>query len=123
MPLEDVLHVLNLHGVLPGARKCSTCGRDSVFDANKRAFRCQKTWYDRKARRKKKCNFYSSLFVDTWFGSSKLDVLSVMRFTVLCCVWPKITVDVACEEAGVGREACVDWFSYCREVCVCWSVK
>ena len=106
------------HGLLLKEKQCPHCENVCRVDFSKKAWRCDKTYKD-SCKRKKRCNFYVSLFKGSWFDHSHLDVESNLRFVYLFLQdW--FSYKCVSFELKLCNETINDWCSFCREVIVHW---
>lgn len=103
-----------LKGLLPNAAKCPFCGRkvDWCLIGGLEVFRCRqlKNHPNRKV-------FKQSVLKNTWFSCSRLSITSILRITYCFAVKDGIERCVR-ETDGVNKGTVVDWYSFCREVCL-----
>ena len=109
------------HGVLPVTHLCVTCGELCRIDFSKRALRCDKSYW-MKGRRRKRCNYYKSIYHKTWFDHTKLEIETNLRFVVL---WLKDwwAYKVTRTKLALADSTICDWCSFCREVVVFWELS
>ena len=79
---QKIVEWCQRHGPLLKEKQCPHCENVCRVDFSKKAWRCDKTYKD-SCKRKKRCNFYVSLFKGSWFDHSHLDVESNLRFVYL----------------------------------------
>lgn len=62
------------------------------------------------------CRKKFSVRAGSWFEDSKLSVSTILKLTYFWC--NGYTNKLAAREAEVSENTVVDWFNYCREVCI-----
>ena len=70
------------HGVILSEKLCDSCNCVCRIDINKLCFQCDKS-YITQGRRRKRCNFKVSIFKNTWFHKSGVDIETNLKFVVL----------------------------------------
>ena len=105
---------LQRRGLLPAERRCpyTVCGRRMTFSSTDRSleYRCSSKGHPR---------VRVSIRVGTIFSRGKLSLstsVSIMYLWVSEC-----SLTTTMRLLGVGEHAAVDWYNYCREVCVLWA--
>ncbi|XP_011867709.1 PREDICTED: uncharacterized protein LOC105561931 [Vollenhovia emeryi] len=76
-----------------------------------------------KRRVSKRCNFYRTARVGTWFHQSNLDIATICKIVACFLMFRHPRQDDTVDETGVASPTIIDWFSFCREVCVFWVDK
>ncbi|XP_064095722.1 uncharacterized protein LOC135207801 isoform X2 [Macrobrachium nipponense] len=119
--IDLLIDLCQRHGVLFSHRTCPTCDGECRIDLNKMAFRCNKSYASFKKKRKR-CNFFVSVFKGTWFANSHLDMETNLKFVVL---WLQdwFSYKAAETELKLPAVTIADWSSYCREVILSWALK
>ncbi|XP_071572814.1 uncharacterized protein [Temnothorax nylanderi] len=124
---DKLIDFLIQHGVLTATIKCSECGSDINIDKETLMYRCRKRYYvknEHKKRVSKQCNFKKSGKAGTWFGKSHLDVATICKLVACFLMLRHPRQDDTQDETGVSSPTTiVDWFNFCREVCVFWAEK
>ncbi|XP_028046186.2 uncharacterized protein LOC118644227 [Monomorium pharaonis] len=123
---EKLIDFLIQHHVLTSTITCSECGNDITINKKTLMYRCQKRYYVKNVHKKrvaKQCNFYKSAKVGTWFHKSHLDVATICKIAACFLMLRHPRQDDTQSETGVSSTTVVDWFNFCREVCVFWAEK
>nr|XP_012229903.1 PREDICTED: uncharacterized protein LOC105676515 isoform X1 [Linepithema humile] len=123
---EKLVDFLIQHGVLASTITCSKCGNILDIDKKTLSYRCKKRYYiknEHKKRVSKQCDFFKSAKKDTWFDKSNLDVGTVCKIVACFLMLRYPRQDDTQDETGVTPKTIVDWFGFCREVCVFWADK
>jgi len=63
-----------------------------------------------------RCRVETGILVNTWFGGSKIPILQVLELTLHWFFETPVTS--AAGQVGVSKECAVDWYQYCRTVCL-----
>ncbi|KAK3932709.1 putative transposase-like protein [Frankliniella fusca] len=108
---SDLEYLKWLHeaGVLTSEYICPNCVRPMVLGAKNR---CQ----DGFVWRCNRCNTTRSVRVGSWFAESKISLRKIMLITYMRVY--KFSQEHIMREADISNKIVVDWFSFCREVCV-----
>ncbi|XP_039301676.1 uncharacterized protein LOC120356894 [Solenopsis invicta] len=123
---EKLIDFLIQHGILKNIVKCSQCGSDVNINKETLLYRCQKRYTVKdkhKKRLSKCCTFNKSGKAGSWFDRSNLDVVTVCKIVACFLMLRHPRQDDSQEETGVSKPVIVDWFNFCREVCVFWADK
>lgn len=115
-----VVDFLVEHGVLNRNSQCNTCGSRLDININTLLYTCSKKYRIRK--KVKKCTTKKNGRKGTWFSKSRLSIEDVLYFTVLWLRLPYPRQKFIMRELKCCDRTVVDWSSYCREVCVQWSL-
>lgn len=118
---EKLIHWCQRHAILLSEKKCPNCDNLCRLDLAKKAWRCDKNYRD-SGKRKRRCNFYVSIFKGSWFDHSHLDVESNLKFVYLFLQdW--FSYKCAAFEIKICDKTINDWCSFCREVIVNWVFR
>lgn len=109
------------HGVLNKTTQCPTCHEQVDLNINSFRFTCDRRYRTHKNTRK--CRFRRSGKNGTWFASSKLQFEDIMYLTVLWLKLPHPRQAFITKELSCTNETVVNWSSFCREVCIEWSLN
>ncbi|XP_024882507.1 uncharacterized protein LOC112461483 [Temnothorax curvispinosus] len=126
---DKLIEFLIEHGVLMSTIKCNECNRDINIDKETLMYRCRRRYYvknQHKKRVSKQCNFKKSAKAGTWFewfGKNHLDVATICKIVACFLMLNYPRQDDTQDETGVSSATIVDWFNFCREVCVFWAEK
>jgi transposase-like protein len=63
-----------------------------------------------------RCRLQTSIVANTWFGGSKLGIGKILELTAHWFFETKVTG--AAGQVGVSKECAIDWYQYCRQVCL-----
>lgn len=106
------------HGVLPRVLICPTCGQDCLFKPSSNTFFCEKTVRDIRGR-KRKCSFSVSERKGTFLDKTRLQPCDLLLFVALFLQKARTQRD-AQSFLKLNSETCVNWNSFCYEVCEYW---
>ncbi|KYM95849.1 hypothetical protein ALC62_13500 [Cyphomyrmex costatus] len=124
---EKLINFLIEHGVLTNIIKCSNCGNDVNICKETLTYKCNKRYVLKNVYKKKIskcCNFLRSARTGTWFHNSNLDVGTICRLVACFLMLQHPRQDRTQVETGIASPTTiVDWFNFCREVCVFWPEK
>ena len=116
---EQLIALCQKHALILKQKNCEKCGEICRIDISKKAFRCDKSYVVGHNKRKR-CNFYVSLFKDTWFDHTKLDIETNLKFVVLF-IRNYYSCQAAIEELHLSNHTLTDWASFCREVIISFT--
>ena len=71
--VSKLIELCQNHGVLLKQKECDYCKSLCRLDITSKCFRCDKT-YVRGHKKRKRCNFKVSIFCNTWFSNSHVDI-------------------------------------------------
>lgn len=102
---------------LPEHISCPKCnGKIRLATDNKtllgKSYRCR----TKGRKNKKMCNRNVSVLKNTWFENVRLSILTILKLT-FCFVYGAPVTEAAVS-AEVSKQTAVDWYSFCREVCM-----
>ncbi|XP_067213901.1 uncharacterized protein [Linepithema humile] len=124
---ERLVDFLIQHGILACTITCSKCGNNVNIDKETLSYRCRKQYFVKNVHKKRvreQCQFYKSAKCGTWFDKTNLDVGIVCKIVACFLMLQYPRQDDTQDETGVSSpNTIVDWFSFCREVCVFWADK
>ena len=106
------------HGVILKEKFCDYCNSLCRLDTTSKCFRCDKT-YVRGHKKRRRCNFKVSIFRNTWFSYSHVDIETNLYFVVLF-LQDFFSYKFVQSELGLSKPTINDWASFCREVIVNW---
>lgn len=115
---EATLDYFKAHGVLPDSVKCPTCGCLCNFKPSIRGFYCSKVRRDEKSRRVR-CKFTVSEKKGTFLDKAHLKANDLLTFIALFLSKARTQRDAE-DWLGFASDTCVNWASYCYEVCEYW---
>ncbi|CAL1675648.1 unnamed protein product [Lasius platythorax] len=120
---DKLIDYLIEHRVLPSSVRCPRC--DNAMDLNRNSlfFRCYKVEYIRdchKKKLKKKCDKKLSIFHNTWFAESRLDLQTVCRFVAYFLHIRPPRYTFLERELEISDRTIVNWSGFCRELCIQW---
>ena len=108
------------HGLILNSINCVKCERPCRIDYNKKWFRCDKSVV--RNRRRKRCSYNVSIFNNTWFAKSHLDIETNLLFVNLF-LRKYFSYQVIRDELKLSDKTITDWSSFCREVLVSWCLN
>lgn len=120
---ESLFQFLLSHGVISTSRICPQCQSQFSFDNQSKIFSCRR--YRRIKNRNKKsvkirCEIKQSMYNNTWFSQSKLSVEMISKLTCLWILLKPPRQEFCIQSLKITSNTVVDWFSYCRLVCLDW---
>ncbi|KYQ59911.1 hypothetical protein ALC60_01006 [Trachymyrmex zeteki] len=90
-------------------------------------YKCRRRYYVKNVNKKRvaeRCDVYRSAKIGTWFHNSNLDVGTICRLVACFLMLQHPRQDRTQVETGItSPTTIVDWFNFCREVCVFWAEK
>lgn len=113
------------HGVITDRITCPTCSQLLIANDFSDSFKCGRYHHQtlaKKSKKKIKCNFHRCIFFGTWFFNSKLSHITASRLTGLWILQNPPRQEFAMREFDLTAKTVVDWFSFCRQVCIDWCV-
>ena len=116
--IEKILKYCQEHGVILSAKACPHCNSECRLDYRCKYFRCDKAVIAGHKKRRR-CNFKESVFKNTWFEKSHLDVETNLFFLKIF-LFDSFTYKFVTSELGLSKPTINDWCSLAREVCVNW---
>ena len=116
--LSKLIELCQNHGVLLKEKQCDYCKSLCRLDISSLCFRCDKS-YVRGHKKRKRCNFKVSIFNNSWFRHSHLDIETNLKFVVLF-LQDCFSYKFVQSELGLSKPTINDWASFCREVIVHW---
>lgn len=123
---EELTEFLIQHGILANTIKCSSCGKDVNINKETLMYRCRKRYMIKNKHKKKiskQCNFKKNAKLGTWFNNGQLDIATVCKIISCFLLLPQPREKDTQEETGTLQIIVIDWFYFCREVCVFWADK
>ncbi|XP_074658658.1 uncharacterized protein LOC141911570 [Tubulanus polymorphus] len=109
MDSEKLFRWCQKNKLLGACRECVSCG-NAMYEVK------DKSRIDGYIWRCPSCKSKKSVRADSWFSSSKLSIRTILKVTYW---WSrKISLTNVAHECGLSLPTIVDWFSFCREVCV-----
>ncbi|KYN02027.1 hypothetical protein ALC62_07140, partial [Cyphomyrmex costatus] len=122
-----LIEFLIKHKLLAKTIKCKKCGNDINLNTETLMFKCRRRYYiknDHKKRIVVRCNIDVIAKIGTWFCNSNLDVGTICRLVACFLMLQHPRQDRKQIETGIASPTTiVDWFNFCREVCVFWAEK
>ena len=118
---KGLLSYAQTHGLLLSEKVCPQCKSVCRIDLQKKGFHCDKS-VPRGHKRRRRCNFFASLFKGTWFEHSHLDLETNFKFVVLF-LHDWFSYKCVRHELRLSDSTINDWCSFAREVCVDWVLK
>ena len=119
--LDKLVRYCQDHGLILSEKECPECHSLCRIDLHRKAFRCDKS-VARAHKRRRRCNFFVSIFQGTWFDHSHIDLETNFKFVVLFLQdW--FSYKVARQELDLADNTINDWCSFAREVIVDWVWK
>ena len=117
-----VIDLAQEHGLILNNVNCQKCQNPCRLDyrPTRKDFRCDRTL--KVHNRKKRCNFSLSVFINTWFSRSHIDIETNVLFVNLY-LRDYFAYQVASDELKLSHKTITDWASFCREVLVSWALK
>ena len=118
---EKVIKYCQDHGVISSESDilCPTCSTQCRLDLRRKAFRCDKSYSVRKKKRRR-CNFFVSIFKGTWFGKSQVDIETNFFLVYIYLSDTLFTYKYVENELGLSKTTINDWCSFVREVVLHW---
>ena len=101
-----LLAYLQEHRLLPVKKLCHKCNIpcEILYKTDSRfIFRC-------------KCKFEYSLNNNTWFSQARLSYVKALQ--VIFCFVNSVTITSALALISVSKQTLVDWYNFCREICI-----
>ncbi|KYN06977.1 hypothetical protein ALC62_02062 [Cyphomyrmex costatus] len=125
---DQLIDFLIQHGVLPSIINCEKCENKIHINKETLIAYCRKRYYltsesNKKKRVYKQCNFKKSAKIGTWFNRSKLSVEKICTIVAFFLMLRPPRQEDLEEEFCISSVTVVDWFNFCREVCVYWADK
>ncbi|KII70911.1 hypothetical protein RF11_03727 [Thelohanellus kitauei] len=123
---ESLFNFLFEHKVLSRTISCNQCRETIEADIDNENFRCRRYGADviQKRRRKlSRCSFYQRIYKGTWFEQCCMPIKTSTRLTSMWILTNPPKHNMAIESFGLSNHTFVDWFSFCREVCLDWCEK
>lgn len=113
------LKLLRTHGVLPTQVPCENCKEVCYYREEKHLWRCTRSHFKPKSKKRKKCNFSVSDFRGTFLSNTQLKPWQIVCFVNL---WVQKHFDhaVAMKNLSICLKTSIDWRSFCSEVCEYW---
>lgn len=111
------------HGVVSTDRKCFKCKNDCDYDPNSKLFVCRRYQKIKNCHKKMinvRCDVQQSIYHGTWFSHSKLAPDVVSKLTAIWIMLKPPRQTFVMESLNISSNTVVDWFSYCRCVCLDW---
>lgn len=118
---RELFHLCVRHKLILDSKECEVCGKQCTLDFNKKLWRCQKVSAIGK-KKKKKCTWQQSVFKNTFFEHSSLDLETVLTF-VNVYLRECFTYRFMRYNLHITDKTTCDWASFCREVLVEWCLK
>lgn len=106
------------HGLILSDKHCAFCDKLCRLDLVRKAFRCSKSHVTR-GNRKKRCDFFVSLYKGTWFDKAHLDIETTLKFVFLY-LQKCFSYEFVKFELKISDKTICDWSSFCREVLISW---
>ena len=116
-----VIQFIKDHGLIARGKNCPKCKSECTLDTINLNWRCQKV-NSRNKKRKVRCNTKRNAFLGTFFYNSKLPIEKILLFTYLF-MDKSFSIALVKREVEICGKTIVDWSSFCREVCIDFSVK
>ena len=114
--IEKIVKYCQAHGVILSARACPHCDSLCRIDYTCKYFRCDKSVSVGHHKKRRRCNFRVSLFKNTWFDKSHLDIETNLFFVKIFLLDNSNNKFVS-SELEVSKPTINDWCSFAREVC------
>ena len=113
------LDFLRLHGELPSKVKCPRCSSDLKLRTDRYQWECRKRVVNKKNKRVQSCNYSVADHQGTFLKDSHIPAWKILLFVNLW-LQKHFSHGLVYEDLGIGREASVNWRSYCSEVAENW---
>ncbi|XP_032669691.1 uncharacterized protein LOC116843409 [Odontomachus brunneus] len=123
---DKLIDFLIQHGVLTSSIKCNNCGNNININKETLMYKCKRRYYIKNVHKKrvsKQYDFSRNATASTWFGKSHLDVGTVCNIVACFLLLRHPRLNDTVDETGVSASTIIDWFNFCREVCVLWAIK
>lgn len=113
------LQLFRQHSVLPSNIKCPHCERDCWYRKEDHFWVCTRTFFAPKSKKRKRCEYSISDYKGTFLERSNIDAWKIVSFINKWCSKRYLQADVI-RNTGISSETCVNWRSFCSEVCEAW---
>lgn len=126
---EELFKILKNFALIPEEKNCPNCGNKMEVRPNKNSadgfeWRCRAKYQPYEKASYKQCDTRKSIRDQTFFGKtegfgggSNLSMFQIIGFVHMWARGHKIT-DISHELEIDAKKTCIDWSSYCREICL-----
>ncbi|XP_011343833.2 uncharacterized protein LOC105283073 [Ooceraea biroi] len=125
---DNLIQYLSDKQVIRSSVQCPKCGNIITYSKtdNSYTMHCTNAHYKTVPKRKKRriiCNFKISIFNNTWFSNTHLDIVKVSRFIAYFLTIQPPRHSFLCNELELPEHTVVDWTNFCRELLAQYFVK
>lgn len=120
---EMLREFLMNHGVILRTCRCSECDCECRINESKEIFICDRYRKIKDAHKKKinkRCKFKKSIYANSWFSKRGMTVEQICKLTAIWILMKPPRQTFTMESLDLTSKTVVNWFSYCRSVCLDW---